>query len=201
MPTQRLVGLLSTHVVYTKPTGDSAHEGLVQPVRPITSERTMLPVLGVADDWVRVRLPGRPNSHTGWIKSQGTVTHTTSWHLVVHTATPRVVVYHDGRVVRVFTAIVGKPSTPTPHGEFFIEESIALRPSDIGAPYALALSARSNVFQEFLGGPGQVALHGLDNVGGVLGTAVSHGRVRLADNSMHWLVYRVGPGVPVTIIR
>jgi lipoprotein-anchoring transpeptidase ErfK/SrfK len=59
--------------------------------------------------------------------------------------------------------------------------------------------ARSNVLQEFDGGPGQIALHGLDNVGGTLGTAVSHGCVRLADASMRWLVTRVGPGVPVTI--
>lgn len=49
------------------------------------------------------------------------------------------------------------------------------------------------------GGPGQVALHGLDNVGGVLGTAASHGCVRLADSVMSWLVFRIGPGVPVTI--
>jgi lipoprotein-anchoring transpeptidase ErfK/SrfK len=120
---------------------------------------------------------------------------------VVKTSTRRVIVYHQGRAIKVFKAIVGKPSTPTPHGEFFIEESIQLQPTDPGAPYALALSARSDVFQEFDGGPGQVALHGLDNIGGDLGTAESHGCVRLADSSMRWLVFRVGPGVPVTIIR
>jgi len=74
-----------------------------------------------------------------------------------------------------------------------------LRAADVGAPFALALSARSNVLQEFDGGPGQVALHGLANVGGVLGTAVSHGCVRLDNDVMRWLVVRIGPGVPVTI--
>jgi lipoprotein-anchoring transpeptidase ErfK/SrfK len=118
---------------------------------------------------------------------------------VVRTSLRRVLVYRSGRLVRSFTAIVGKPSTPTPHGEFFVEESIALRAGDVGAPYALALSARSNVLQEFDGGPGQIALHGLTNVGGVLGTSVSHGCVRLANDVMHWLVVRIGPGVPVTI--
>jgi lipoprotein-anchoring transpeptidase ErfK/SrfK len=96
---------------------------------------------------------------------------------------------------------VGKPSTPTPRGEFFVEEVIALRRGDVGAPYALALSARSNVLQEFDGGPGQIALHGLDNVGGRLGTAVSHGCVRLADDAMRRLVVSIAPGVPVTIGR
>ena len=69
----------------------------------------------------------------------------------------------------------------------------------MGAPFALALSARSNVLQEFAGGPGQIALHGLRNVGGVLGSAVSHGCVRLANDAMRWLNVRIGPGIPVTI--
>ena len=126
---------------------------------------------------------------------------TTGWRLVVKISTRRVIVYRRGLAIRVFKAIVGKPSTPTPLGEFFVEESIQLRATDVGAPFALALSARSEVFQEFDGGPGQIGLHGLDNIGGVLGTAVSHGCVRLADGAMRWLVTRIGPGVPVTITR
>jgi lipoprotein-anchoring transpeptidase ErfK/SrfK len=71
----------------------------------------------------------------------------------------------------------------------------------VGAPFALALSARSDVIQEFDGGPGQIALHGLENVGGVLGTAESHGCVRLDTAAMTWLVARIAPGTPVTITR
>jgi lipoprotein-anchoring transpeptidase ErfK/SrfK len=112
-----------------------------------------------------------------------------------------VIVYRSGRVVRTVKAVVGKPSTPTPRGQFFVEEAIQLRATDVGAPFALALSARSEVLQEFDGGPGQIALHGLDNVGGIPGTAVSHGCVRLANAMMRWLVLRIGPGVPVTVIR
>lgn len=96
---------------------------------------------------------------------------------------------------------MGKASTPTPQGEFFVEEAVQLRPGDPGAPFALALSARSNVLQQFDGGPGQIALHGLANIGGILGSAVSHGCVRLAADAMRWLVVRIGPGVPVTISR
>ena len=103
------------------------------------------------------------------------------------------IVYWADRLQRVFRAVVGKPSTPTPTGEFFVEESIALRPTDVGAPFALALSARSNVLQEFAGGPGQIALHGLENVGGVPGTAVSHGCVRLDNSAMRWLVRHMVP--------
>jgi lipoprotein-anchoring transpeptidase ErfK/SrfK len=69
----------------------------------------------------------------------------------------------------------------------------------VGAPYALALSARSKVLQEFEGGPGQIAMHGLANVGGTLGSAVSHGCVRLNSAAMSWLAAHVGAGTPVTI--
>ena len=197
--TQRLAAVLGVHEVFAKPAQASQHLGVVQSRRPLTGERTVLPVVGAIAGWLHVRLPGRPNGHTGWIRSDATAPRVTPWHLLVDTSTRRVTVYDRGRAVRVFKGIVGKPSTPTPHGEFFVEESIRLGPTDVGAPFALALSARSTVFQSFDGGPGQIALHGLDNVGGILGTAASHGCVRLADSAMRWLVGRIGPGVPVTI--
>ena len=173
--------------------------------RPITGERTVLPVIAHrtgADglEWLRVRLPGRPNGLTGWIRERGTAYAATSWHVVVTISGRRVVVYRNGRVVRVFKAIVGKPSTPTPRGEFFVEEVVQLPAGAAGAPFALALSSRSEVLQEFAGGPGQTALHGVANIGGVLGTAVSHGCVRLDTDAIRWLAERIGPGVPVTVV-
>ncbi len=70
-----------------------------------------------------------------------------------------------------------------------------------GGPFALALSARSDALQEFEGGPGQIALHGRNNLGGTLGTAASHGCVRLDTVGIDWLVGRIGPGTPTTILR
>jgi lipoprotein-anchoring transpeptidase ErfK/SrfK len=140
--------------------------------------------------------------HKGSILSRpATVSARTSWHIVVDTSSRRVTVYDHSRRVWIFKAIVGAASTPTPPGRFFVEESIKLPAGAVGAPFALALSARSNVLQEFAGGPGQIALHGLRNVGGTLGTAVSHGCERLDTGAMRWLVTRIGPGVPVTITR
>jgi lipoprotein-anchoring transpeptidase ErfK/SrfK len=200
-PTQQLVALLRPHEAWSGPAVRTVPLGQVPATTPITGERTTLPVLRVKRLWLEVRLPGRPNGHTGWIRKAGTARSVTNWHIVVSPTRRRVTVYLYGRPTRVFSAVVGKPSTPTPTGQFFVEEAIALRPTDVGAPFALALSARSNVLQEFAGGPGQIALHGLSNVGGVLGTAVSHGCVRLADTAIRWLAARIGPGVPVTIGR
>jgi hypothetical protein len=201
---QRLATLTRSHEAFAEPHRGSPRVGLVLDTRPLTGEQTVLPVIGASTGagglkWLDVMLPGRPNGHTGWITQAGTRTSSTRWHIVVHTLARRVAIYFNGTPVRTFTAIVGKPSTPTPDGAFFVEEAVQLPASAVGAPFALALSARSDVLHEFDGGPGQIALHGLDNVGGVLGTAESHGCVRLADLTMRWLVARIGPGVPVTI--
>ena len=200
--TQQLVTLRTSHAVRSAPRSSASSSRSIAARRPLTGTQTVLPVLGTAPGgWLQVRLPGRPNGATGWIRARGTAVAYTPWHIVVHTATRRVRVYRAGRVARTFRAVVGKPSTPTPAGSFFVEEPVRLSPDDAGAPFALALSARSDVFQVFDGGPGQVALHGLANIGGVLGTAASHGCVRLTADAMRWLVGRIGAGVPVTITR
>lgn len=171
--------------------------------RPITAEQTVLPVVNATfrdgTEWLRVLLPGRPNGATGWIHQTGTKLEYTAWRIVVNTEKRRVYAYDGRRLIRTFHGVFAAPATPTPKGEFFVEETVALSRSAVGYPYALALSARSNVFQEFDGGPGQIALHGLGNVGGTIGTAVSHGCIRLTTPDITWLARHIDPGVPVTI--
>ena len=203
--TQRLVILKAGHAVFLKPDRSSTRIEGVSAHRPLTGAATTLPVLSAktvaGHIWLRVRLPGRPNSHTGWISGDSTRDSSTPWRIRVDTSRRQVKVFDQGRVVKRFKAVVGKPSTPTPKGQFFVEESVVLHRGLSGSPFALALSARSNVFQEFEGGPGQIALHGLGGVGGTPGTAVSHGCVRLANGPITWLARRIGPGTPVTITR
>jgi len=208
-PRQEIVTLGGPHSVRDKPKVKGKLMTSVGAERPITGERTVLPVLARTTDnsgrpWLRVRLPGRtlkgePPPRTGWIKAAKTLRSITTWHIVVDLGARQVVVYRDGRRLRGYRAIVGKRSTPTPLGEYFVEENVRLTADRPGAPFALATSARSKVLQQFDGGPGQIALHGRDNVGGQLGTAVSSGCIRLADSAITWLAARLGPGVPLTI--
>ena len=202
-PEQALAALRQPHAVFSRPAPAAARTGHVAATRPITRARTVLPVLRrrTVDGtrWLRVRLPGRPNGHTGWIKARATVSKRTRWHVVVAPARRRVLVFNRARRVRSFSAIVGTAATPTPAGRFFVEENVLMPPGSVGAPFALALSARSNVLQEFAGGPGQTAIHGTGNVGGVLGTAASHGCVRLGGRAIRWLAARIPAGAPVTI--
>jgi lipoprotein-anchoring transpeptidase ErfK/SrfK len=201
---QPLVVLLHDHVARARPSVRAHRIETIPARRPLTRVRTVLPVLGHATSndgrsWTRVRLPGRPNSHTGWLPAAQTRRSATSWRIALDVSARRVTVYRRGRVVRRFPAIVGNPWTPTPHGQFFIEEALALPPLAQGGPFALATSARSNVLQEFEGGPGQIALHGTDGLSGALGTAASHGCIRLSTGTITWLVRRIGAGVPLTI--
>ncbi|MGZ6643812.1 MAG: L,D-transpeptidase [Solirubrobacteraceae bacterium] len=207
---QETVALLASATVRDGPAPDAKVVAQVPAKRPMTGARTVLPLLGQSIDstggsWLHVRLPGRALKGptppaSGWISAASTKTSATDWHIVVNRGARSVTAYRNGHEMRRYKAIVGKSSTPTPTGEFFVEENVRLPGGRPGAPFALATSARSKVFQEFEGGPGQIALHGLTNVGGTLGTAVSHGCVRLANRSISWLAARIKPGDPVTIV-
>ena len=202
--TQQLAELLSGHTAHSAPAADSPQVAFIRDRRPITGEQTRLPVIGHsttpgATAWLKVMLPGRPDGSTGWIAKGGTRELITGWRILVNLGARRVAVYHDGRRARAFQAVVGKPSTPTPTGQFFVEETVQMEPGEADGPFALALSARSNVLQEFEGGPGQIGIHGREGLGGTLGRAESHGCVRLATASIDWLAARIGPGTPVKI--
>ena len=202
--TQELAIFVRGQTAMAKPDSRSARRIWVERIRPITEGRTVLPVIGHRTDkggtrWLLVRLPGRPNNSTGWIRKARTIRSATTWHVLVDLSERRLTVYRRGRVVRTFLSVVGAASTPTPRGKYFVEENVLLKGGQVGGPYALALSARSYVLQEFAGGPGQIAVHGVWNVGGRMGTAASHGCVRLDTASISWLGERIGPGVPVTI--
>jgi lipoprotein-anchoring transpeptidase ErfK/SrfK len=200
---QTVSQLLFAHQVYrAASTREPLHRWLPAHT-PLTSERTTLPVVGYANAnrrrWLRVMLPGRPNSSTGWIERGGTRETQTGWRIIVSTSQRRVRVYFDGHLLKSYPAVVGKPSTPTPIGDFFVEETEIMPSTAPGGPYVLALSARSNVLQDFDGGPGQIGIHGRDLLGGTLGQAQSHGCMRLATADITWLSERIGPGVPVDI--
>lgn len=203
---QRLSVLDRDHRAFARPDSGARPLATVTARRPLSGARTVLPVLGdtLASDgprWLHVRLPGRPNGASGWISAHATRRALTSWELRVDLAERRLTVLHGGAVVRRMRVVVGAPATPTPRGSFFVEETLSLTADRVGAPFALALSARSDVLDQFDGGPGQIALHGLGNVGGVLGTAVSHGCIRLDRRAIAWLAARMRPGTPVTIAR
>lgn len=180
--------------------------GRLAPTRPLTGAPTAVPVLRVTRDaagreWLQVRLPQRPNGSKGWISADGTLAGEARWAIDISRARRRASIYRDGRPVRAFEVVVGKRSTPTPLGRFFVAERVRQpRGSSLG-PWVLATSAYSNVLRQFGGGPGQIGLHGRTGLPGALGTAASHGCIRFSDAAIAWLARRARAGTPITIRR
>jgi lipoprotein-anchoring transpeptidase ErfK/SrfK len=152
--------------------------------------------------WLRVRLHERPNDRAGWIAADRARVTRTRWRVVVSTGSRTVTVRRGGRAVRRFGAVVGTPGTPTPHGLFAIGERIRQPPGVLG-PWALHLTAHSRVLDNFGGGPGRVAIHGRSGalLSDPLGTAASHGCIRLANSAISWLAARAVEGTPVVVRR
>ena len=216
-PSTTVVTLKTTHDTYASPGGKKTWT--IPDHRPITGERTILPVLKTTTQgtatWYEVLVPGRekPNQNppkTGWIKAAGTSVGQNTWHIYV-TVGPntsgfsnrrRVWVYNHGKLVKDWLAVPGAPGRVTPTGQFFVEESIRVGNHFPGGPYALATSARSGTYKQFDGGPGQVAIHGMaDGLQAKPGTAVSHGCVRLLNNEITWMSKVIYWGTPVTIVK
>ena len=73
----------------------------------------------------------------------------------------RLTVYRDGQRVRSVRAVIGAPGTPTPRGLAAIyERNPQPDPAGFLGPWALSLTALSDVLESYGGGPGRIAIHG-----------------------------------------
>jgi lipoprotein-anchoring transpeptidase ErfK/SrfK len=155
--------------------------------------------------WLEIRLPWRPNTAAGWVNAGNVVLAATRWRIVVSTASRTLTLFRSGKPMRTVSVVVGKPSTPTPDGLFAVAWAIPWHPTDFLGSWVLELTAHSDVLQQFDGGDGTVGIHGRGGTSLLdpLGSAASHGCIRLANDSIDWLVQTVGanqlPGTPVEV--
>lgn len=149
--------------------------------------------------WVRVQLPTRPNLNSAWVRRADVRLSYTSMRVVISLKRHRLEVF-DGRRLRVRAQIgVGQSVSPTPKGRYFISDVVrAKNPKGFYGPYALGLSAHSNVYSSFEGGNGQVGIHGT-NLPKAIGSDVSHGCVRVRNAVITRLARSLPVGTPVTI--
>jgi len=150
--------------------------------------------------WIHLRVPGRPNGRTGWVSRDALgAFHETHWLVVVSLRERRLTAYFDGR--RRFAAPVGigKPSTPTPAGHFWIRERFHLtNRGNPYWPYALGTSAYSTL-TDWPGG-GVVGIHGDFGEPQLIPGDPSHGCIRMHDADIAWLAPRLTLGTPVEIV-
>lgn len=175
-------------------------------VAPLSGGQAQLRVVArraLGGQWfVRVLLPERPNGTSAWVAADRVALLHTRFHVYVDRRARRVVVTRGGRRVRAARVVVGAPRSPTPRGEFAISERVRQRSAGaFVGPWVLALTAFSGTYHQFDGGPGRVAIHGRGGASlrDPLGTARSHGCVRVANALVRWMARHLQPGTPVTI--
>jgi hypothetical protein len=146
--------------------------------------------------WLHIRIPMKPNGRTGWVPrdmlSQLYVVRT---QLTISRSARRAILRKNGRVIWQAPVGVGKASTPTPGGSFWIRELLR-GGGKIYGPWAFGTSAYSSI-REWHGVP-VVGIHGTNEPALIPGTP-SHGCVRLRNNKISQLVRLMPIGTPVKI--
>jgi lipoprotein-anchoring transpeptidase ErfK/SrfK len=151
--------------------------------------------------WLEVQLPERPNGRSGWINADYAKLGSTPWRIVLDRDSRRATAFRAGRRVRSWRVVIGKPGTPTPRGLYAVYERVRQPAGSELGPFALQLTAHSNTLKNFGGGPGRVAMHGRSGplLYDPLGSARSHGCIRMQNGIIRWLAARARPGTPVEI--
>ena len=107
----------------------------------------------------------------------------------------------DGEQLVLDSAVgIGRDETPTPPGTYYITDPVDLtaRPDGAYGAYALGISGYSEVLLTFMGGPGQLAVHGTGNLSD-LGQKVSNGCIRIPNDKILEIAKRIPLGAPVII--
>jgi hypothetical protein len=146
--------------------------------------------------WFKIRIPGRPNGRTGWVPGSALGRlHLVTTHIVVNERTLRLTLYRRGRQIFTTRVAVGKGTTPTPAGQFWVREKFHAQGGLYG-PYAFGTSDYS-VLSDWPRG-GVIGIHGTDQPQLIPGL-VSHGCVRMINAAVTHLYPLVPVGTPITI--
>jgi hypothetical protein len=149
--------------------------------------------------WIEIEFPSRPNGRKGWVPRGALESfHTVDGYLLVDRTSLRATLFRDGQPIFTAPIGVGKASTITPPGQFYVmEKLITLNDPEYG-PYALGTSAYAPTLSEWPGG-GVVGIHGTDEPQLIPGRP-SHGciRMRNADITRLWHLIAVGTPIEIT---
>jgi hypothetical protein len=148
--------------------------------------------------WLEVRIPMRPNGRKGWVRRSALGPHyRVRTLLVVVRHKLRATLYRLGRRIWRAPVGIGKPSTPTPAGHFWIREKFRTPdPSGLYGPVAFGSSDYS-VLSDWPGG-GIVGIHGTSEPFLIPGRP-SHGCIRVRNKAVRRLWRLMPIGTPLLI--
>ena len=194
--------------IYDSATATTSTRQLANPI-PSGSPLTFL-VDGLTSTRYKVLLPIRPNGSTGWVDPAQVTVLAHQFKVVVELNNHQITVTNAGQVIMQTKIGVGRATTPTPGGRYYIKELI--RPcysdgkggtcvqTDDGpyGPYAYGLSGFSPVLTDYRGGRGEIGIHGT-NEPEKIGTDVSRGCIRMQNDEIRKLAKILPLGTPVIV--
>lgn len=149
-------------------------------------------------DWLRIRIPGRPNGRTGWVRATALgPLYRVRTRLVVDRRKLHATLYRSGRRIWRSAIGVGAATTPTPAGRFWIREKFKVaNPGGSFGPRAFGTGGYS-VLSDWPGG-GVIGIHGTDQPSLIPGRP-SHGCIRVPNRAIMRLAKLMPIGTPVGI--
>lgn len=161
-----------------------------------------MPIVEDRGPWLRVMLPERPNGLTGWVRADSVTRSTSPWRMVLQLSETRVRVYKDGFEVWSAPVGIGKDTTRTPTGSYFV--AVIEKPGPPGyGPIVLNLNAHSEDIQSWHGsGDAITAFHGPFGAEELIrsgGGKVSNGCIRMLTEDQ-LKMDGITLGTPVDII-
>jgi lipoprotein-anchoring transpeptidase ErfK/SrfK len=153
----------------------------------------------IRSGWIPVLLPIRPNGTVGWIRTSSVELTSNPFRIEVDVDDFTLTVFR-GEDEHYSTMVgIGDGATPTPRGSFYLTDLLKpSNPAGIYGPYAYGLSGFSETLDSFNGGPGVIGIHGT-NQPEAIGTRVSHGCIRVANDAIEELASFLPLGTPVVI--
>ncbi|MBJ7458202.1 MAG: L,D-transpeptidase [Thermoleophilaceae bacterium] len=191
------------------PSARSARVGTVNSRAPWDKgPMQLMAVKSAADEsgklWIKLLLARKPNGTYGWIPADHAQIFRNQWRVTVDRSSRRMTVFKGGRAMRSTKVVVGARSTPTPTGLFAIREVVKQPdPGGFSGPWIFHLNANSQKLKSFDGGDGTIGIHGRGgaSLSDPLGSARSHGCVRVPNNLVRYLARHVVAGTPVLVRR
>jgi L,D-transpeptidase catalytic domain len=155
--------------------------------------------LASGQTWIQVELPGRPNGLTGWVPraALGSLK-VVRGYLLINRASLRATLFRGRHAVFSAPVGVGKASTATPAGHFYVLEKLTSLGDPFYGPYAIGTSAYAPTLSEWPGG-GVVGIHGTNEPQLVPGRP-SHGCIRMRNGDITRLWHMVQLGTPIEIV-
>jgi len=146
--------------------------------------------------WYRISIPMRPNGTMGWIPARSVKLAPTVGQIVVHRRSRTIDLYWHNKLALQAKVAVGATNMETPTGHFYVAARFVPYKDPFLGVFAVETSAYSKL-TEWPGG-GVVGIHGTD-MPQLLGQAVSHGCVRVANTTAAALVKLAPLGTPILI--